>query len=426
MSKVKYYETHFTEYLRAVNLHNLHPELDGVWEALPPRLDQLGNLILYGPPGSGKYTQFLRIVDKYWAAGAWGEGSSEQTFPLVTYLHPSASSTALSTKTPALDPSSTGHRCKMDKMTSRTDKHEYTYRISDLHYEIDLAQLGCEAKKMWNECFFQIVDVITTKPAKTGIILCRNFHSIYGELVEPFYSYMQHSRTLGVHIVFVFLTDHLSFIPTNIVQCCKTIAVRRPARESYEYLVRASQGSPSSADSNNGNGTDPPKHCKFLQRISTCQQPPPPVHSNGNDTLASTSAMDELPLNALGNLKECHLVAMAASVAELPKDVFNIVCDNIIREMLKTETLNIIELRDHLYDILLYGLDITECLWYILFFFVENGYLDTTPETMATIMERIFVFLKHYNNNYRPIYHLESIVIFLVTQLSHALPANQP
>ena len=131
--------------------------------------------------------------------------------------------------------------------------------------------------------------------------------------------------------------------------------------------------------------------------------------------------MDELPLNALANLKECHLVGMTKSVTELPKDVFNIVCDNIIREMLKHDKLNIIELRDHLYDILLYGLDITECLWYIIFFFVENGYLserkDPANRVMMNIMDRVHVFLKHYNNNYRPIYHLESIFIYLIIQI---------
>jgi len=361
MSKIRYYETNYTDYLRAVNANNFHPELDSIIASLPPSIDQLGNLILYGPSGSGKYTQFLRIVEKY-----------------------SLSASGL----------------KNNKMTSRTDKHEYTYHISDIHYEIDLAQLGCESKKMWNECFFQIVDAIYANPSKSGIILCRNFQSIYGELVEPFYSYMQHSRTLGVHIVFIFLTEHISFIPTNIVQCCKIISVRRPSRKCYTHLVSV----------NAGNRPTGKPHTEFMKRIAT-------TNSSVAASNPSSSIMDELPLNALANLKECHLVGMTKSVSELPKDVFNIVCDNIIREMLKHNDLNIIELRDHLYDILLYGLDITECLWYIIFFFVENGYLETRPEAMINIMDRLHVFLKHYNNNYRPIYHLESIFIYLIIQI---------
>jgi len=146
------------------------------------------------------------------------------------------------------------------------------------------------------------------------------------------------------------------------------------------------------------------------------------------------------------NMKEMHLIAKVDSP---PKDVFNIVCDNIIAKMIDHENIDIITFRDNLYDILLYGLDVTECLWYILYHFVENGILveDENPDglsgsksnvprfasvsppsedirrsfdsgnALSEIMDKTDAFLKFYNNNYRPIYHLESMFIYLITKI---------
>ena len=86
--------------------------------------------------------------------------------------------------------------------------------------------------------------------------------------------------------------------------------------------------------------------------------------------------------------------------------------------MIQLETLDIILLRDNLYDILLYGLDVTECLWYILYHFVETDvFVDESGKILYEIMDKMNAFLKYYNNNYRPIYHLESIFIYLITKI---------
>jgi hypothetical protein len=115
-------------------------------------------------------------------------------------------------------------------------------------------------------------------------------------------------------------------------------------------------------------------------------------------------------------MKEMHNIV--SKVDNPPKDVFNIICDNIIAKIVQHDTLDILSLRDNLYDILLYGLDVTECLWYILYYFVEMNILTFEDRTvLSEIMEKIDSFLKYYNNNYRPIYHLESIFIYLITKI---------
>ena len=363
---MKYYETTCAEYIATAKQYDMHPELKSSVLAMPGSLNQLGNMIFYGPSGSGKYTQFLRFIEKYATNGL-----------------------------------------KTEKMTASTEKQNYEYNISDIHYEIDLALLGCESKKIWNECFFQIVDIISAKKSKCGIILCKNFQSIHSELLDVFYSYMQHYRELSIHIIFAILTEHVSFIPNRILQCCKMISVRRPAVELY-----------------NGKSMDvsmptvEKTHKEFVKQILPMNKK---QHKGALDSffVSKNAKMSNNHANIvpefLLNMKELNVIS---KIDNPPKDVFNIICDNIISKMVQHETLDIISLRDNLYDILLYGLDITECLWYILYFFAESEILvDETGEVMSEIMDKIDSFLKYYNNNFRPIYHLESIFIYLITKI---------
>lgn len=346
---MKYYETTCAEYISASKRANMHPELEPICAKMPDSLSGLGNIIFYGSSGVGKYTQFLRFIEKY-----------------ATTL-------------------------KTDKMVVTTEKQKYEYHISDVHYEIDLALLGCESKKIWNECFFQIVDIVSAKQSKSGIILCKNFQSIHSELLDVFYSYMQHCRALSIHLVFAILTEHVSFIPNRILQCCKLIHVRRPSAELYHSSRNATSQTKS--------------HKTFLGKI----------HPNASYFALPDKYQKEIVPEHLLNMKEMHSIV---AVDSPPKDVFNIVCDNIIKKMTQHETLDIISLRDNLYDILLYGLDVTECLWYILYYFVDNEiFVDESGEVMSEIMNKTDAFLKFYNNNYRPIYHLESIFIYLITKI---------
>jgi hypothetical protein len=406
---MKYYETSCSEYIAASKRFDMHPELRPHSLTMPDSLSKLGNIIFYGPSGVGKYTQFLRFIEKYSTNGL-----------------------------------------KTEKMTASTEKQNYEYHISDIHYEIDLALLGCESKKLWNECFFQIVDIVSAKKSKCGIILCRNFQSIHSELLDVFYSYIQQCRALSIHIVFAILTEHVSFIPNRILQCCKMISVRRPTAELYNgrdadfkeneiadghktHKQFSHQILPTNKKNVQGPmdlflrvGTIQERGCNGvitecrnvgIGRLS-CRNNGQWMRSAGETEVCRNNAKHtntNIVPESLLNMKELNVIAR---VDNPPKDVFNIICDNIISKMVQHETLDIIVLRDNLYDILLYGLDITECLWYILYYFVETDiFVDETGEVMSEIMDKIDSFLKYYNNNYRPIYHLESIFIYLITKI---------
>lgn len=349
---MKFYETHFEDYCQSVDRENIHEELIPQISRFPKNIRELSNIIVYGPTGIGKYSQTLSILKRY-------------------------------------SPS----QLKYDKkITVVNEKQTYTYRISDIHYEIDMSLLGCNSKIMWHECFQQIVDIVSVKPDKHGIIVCKNFHVIHNELLDIFYSYMQQysyknpvcsgTKPEEVQIKFILITEHVSFLPTNIINHCLVLSVKRPSRHD---LLR-------------GINKDVENILPILEDI--------------------------LPEHIINN-KELRSFALIKSTEELPQDNFNIICDTIIKEMIRFRDgkhkrlengTQVANFRDCLYDILIYGLDAVECVWYIFSYFAKNKYFPSAA--YSTLLEKMSIFLKQYGNNYRAIFHIENVFFMMIQQLS--------
>jgi hypothetical protein len=375
---MKYYETHYEEYIHSVEQYNMHNELLPLYQNFPKKLCDFGNLIVFGPTGSGKYSQVLYFLKKY-------------------------------------SPS----KLKYDKkITCQTDKVNYIYHISDIHYEIDMSLLGCNSKTLWHEIFLQIVDIVSMKTEKTGIILCKNFHMIHNELLDIFYSYIQHYNhyTSPVQIRFILLSEHISFLPKNILNCFEHIGIKRPDKSKYIARVIDSD----IRDEQNSNN----KVEKFIQHVN------PLVHEkkgegrtlffmSENEPIRSRRKnkikmiMDCLDPAYIINIKETESFGIMNDGSQIPKDNFNTICNSIIQEMLQYKKLSFTQFRDTIYDILVYNLDVAECLWYVIYYFIQRKVLSR--EEILSIMEKTFTFLKYYNNNYRPIYHLESIFFYIIT-----------
>ena len=67
--------------------------------------------------------------------------------------------------------------------------------------------------------------------------------------------------------------------------------------------------------------------------------------------------------------------------------------------------------RKNLYDILIYNIDIDECIWYIITHFYNHHKINDLSQELCN---NILIFYSQYNNNYRPIYHLELYFLNLV------------
>ena len=147
---MRYQEERYDEYVRAVEEDDLHPGIGSLFAGHSSSGSRIGNLIFYGPSGVGKYSQALRVIKAY---------------------SPSA-----------LKYSNT--------ITLDNGKYDYRLRISDVHYEIDMGLLGCNARALWTDVYTHILDVVRSSHTedKFGIILCKNFHAIDTDLLEIFYS----------------------------------------------------------------------------------------------------------------------------------------------------------------------------------------------------------------------------------------------
>jgi hypothetical protein len=314
---MKFYENHFEEYITENNIINLHPKLKKVFDKFPNTIHELKNLIFYGPSGVGKYTQMLNSIKKY-------------------------------------SPS----ELKYEKKISITfNKQPYFFKISDIHYEIDISLLGCNSKLLWHEIYQQLIDIISAKTYKSGIIVCKYFHDIHSELLDNFYSYMQKNTSSSVDIKFILITEELSFIPDNILNCCEVIHLARPSKLMYTNCLK--------------------------EKLPT-----------------------KLQLENITNIKILHNYNQEIMVQ------YKIICNKIIENIINYKDIQFLKFRDILYDVFIYNLDVSDCIWYILSTLIEKNKIN--DKQLSVIMIKTYCFFQYYNNNYRPIYHLENYLFFII------------
>lgn len=313
---MKYYETHFEEYITENQKINLHPKLENVLVKFPKKLEELKNVIFYGPSGVGKYTQMLKSIKKY----SPSELKYEKKI-CVTY-----------------------------------NKQQYLLKISDIHFEVDMSLLGCNSKLLWHEIYQHIIDIISAKSHKCGIIVCKYFHEIHSELLEIFYSYMQQNSSIAVDIKIFIITKEISFIPDNILNCCEIINISRPTKKSYV----------------------------------NCTKKKIPI---------------TLKLETITNIKMMHVYNEDLMLQ------YKIICNKIIDNLININNVQFLKFRDILYDVFIYNLDITDCIWYILSSLVKQQKIN--KEDFSNILIRTYCFFQYYNNNYRPIYHFENYLFYL-------------
>jgi hypothetical protein len=330
---MKFNDNHFETYVEAATTTPLHPKLKTIFATgFPSLVNQLRNVIFYGPQGTGKYSQALACISRY-----------------------------------------SPTRLKYEKrLTVTFNKETYFIKISDVHFEIDMSLLGCTSKLLWNEIHNQIVDVISARADTVGIVLCKNFHTIHSELLETFYSYMHMPQDNHIRLKYIIMTEHIGFIPINILNSCEIVPVPRPTAAMYKK------------------------------------------------TFAIAPSVKIIPEN-ITNIKTLQNYESdpATTAATHPhQELFNNLCDYIVN----VEQIRFAQLRELLYDILIYDFDITECTWSLITELKRKGLLRDAD--MSHVMINTYKFLQYYNNNYRPISHLENFVFMLVTVIHPHQPCG--
>jgi hypothetical protein len=293
---MKTYHTHFDQFIsfdtKKNNLHNI-----------PKQTKKLENTIFYGCEGIGKYSYVLQQIKNH-------------------------------------SPSQLKYEKKINIISN---KNNFCFKISDVHFEIDMTLLGCNAKLLWHDIFNHIIDIINVNPTKQYIILLKYFHKIHNELLDIFYSYMKQHSFHKYFITYFIITEHISFIPDNIIKICN------------------------------------------IHPISTSNKVSKIFHTNES---------------------HYHLMDQQYSLNSLT--YISTIYNNIIQEMEKKHNILFNKMREYIYDLLIYDLNISKFIWYLLEHYMKKQLI--TKENHKQIMEDIYSFYLYYNNNYRPIYHIELLL----------------
>ncbi len=319
---MKYYSSKFEEYITNCKKYNMHKNMKSVYDSMSDDLSKQNNLIFYGPSGIGKYSQVLHYIKKF--------SPTELRFE------------------------------RKINITSSNKKINYDFKVSDIHFEIDMALLGCHAKLLFNDIYYHILDILSARTNGTGIIVCKNFDHIHSELLEIFYSYMQTLTHKNLKIVYILITENVSFIPRNILNRCQVVPFKRPTKGDYQKAT--------------------------------------------SKTLMLNRNIDEI-----SNIK--NIKAKIYNLNNLNK----VICNKIIDKINNYKDINYLEMRDNLYEIFIFNLDIHSCIYYIINKLIESNKLK--EEHTEDVFTRLYKFLKLYNNNYRPIYHLESFIFYLCIKI---------
>jgi adenylate kinase family enzyme len=374
---IKFYETHYDDYIVSNEKVSLQPKIMNIINnILPNDFNDFKNIIFYGLSGSGKYTCALSLVKKYSLSNLKYE----------------------------------------KKINIQFSKQEYCFKISDIHYEIDMSLLGCNSKLLWHEIYSQIVDIISLKTDKKGIIMCKNFNEIQIELLDNFYSYMQSNIYSNVNIKFLLITESISFIPENIIKCSNIINFSRPTKKLYTLIynnniihnsannslhnsVNLLNNSNNSNNSDNSDNSDVKNEC--LKKTDIKKE-----HS-----LLGQKTEDFLSQD---NLKKINNIKNLFCSIENPIKHYQYISNKIVNEYIcnNSKKINFLKLRELIYDIFVYNLNVNEIIFNILFLLTEKYDFDNIQFT--EILTKTYKFLKYYNNNYRPIYHAELYIYHLI------------
>ena len=207
----------------------------------------------------------------------------------------------------------------------------------------------------------------------------KNFHKINNELLEIFYSYMQSNNFSHLNITFFIITEEYSFINDNIINSCNTINITRPSKTQYNKII----------------------HNNFI------------LHKNENGNQNIDKQNDFIKLNQ--NVKKYKISNIKNINNNNPS--YKLLCDKILIHILNYNEINLLLFREIMYEILIFEMNIYSVIWYILQDLINDKKIITSDNITKTMI-KTFEFLKYYNNNYRPIFHLENYFLFLCQQIA--------
>lgn len=361
---IHYYK--FDEYIKSKNAYDLQPQVSEVntqiYDAIMNKdissnfitsQNQTKNIIYYGPDGVGKYSCALDYICKYSQTG-------------LTYEK---------------------------NMQIETSKGIFTIKISDIHFEIDISLLGCNAKQIWNDIIKHIYDVLAIRKNKNAFILCKNFQEIHSELLDVFYSYMQ-TTNKNAYLNFILVSNSISFMSEMLINKCVIINVARPTYAAYNRLL----------DANNN---------KYIEQFNSLYNENQKTNNKSKGKAKQHTKTQKVDVSDIENI-----VYFANCLTNNKQQTIVHILTSFIIQFSKINMSSFVysDLRDKIYDIYVSN----QNAWIITWNILRNLILSNKiPESnYDVVIDETYKFLELFNNNYRPIYHLERYIYFLATTVN--------
>jgi DNA polymerase III delta prime subunit len=320
------------------------------WRTNVPAISHMPNMLITGSQGVGKYHFVLSLLQ---------------------HLSPS--------------------RLRIYKKICVETKNTYLLPASDIHYEVDFSQMIINAKTIWMDILKSITDIITSNDA---VIVCKNIHQMNEELLDIFYYLMPKTET----IKWIFISEHVDFIPNEIIHICEHISLKRPTKQFYMSLREKIQ-----------HGEETP-HARLdgdIENIINTQM----IHDTiPMDTMEKIHYVKDHPTHILENeIVHSHTAKMTDAFGNIP------IAKTLASIIIKNDDYNIVEIREQLYHILTYHIPLEDVMMAVYEELVkERTTIELTETHMMKICALNLDVLNYYKNNYRPIYHLEKWFYSLV------------
>jgi hypothetical protein len=258
------------------------------------------------------------------------------------------------------------------KLHINLTKTEFYIKISDIHYEIDVENFIYNSKSLWNEIYNIIYNSIASSSIKRGYIVFRNFDKINYDLLDLLYNYMQKELFSTLNIKYIIITECVSFIPMKILNICKILNFAKLNKKNIHALCNKSNK-------------------QYFKNLNLSSKDADSIYNKVNNPNIFTY------LDISNNMK--YIIQHSA----ICDTYINLICNN---------NYNITNIRTLLYDILINHLNSHECFFYIIQSLIINKLINCNK--IGDLIFNSIFFLKNYNNNYRPIFHLESFTLYLI------------
>ena len=363
---MKLLKNRFDNYTNSyINIHNIK-ELESI-----DSISDLKNLIFFGKEGIGKYTESLNLIKKF-------------------------------------SPSQLKYE---KKIAINLNKNDIFIKISDIHYEIDFELLGYNSKSLLNEIYNLIIEIICSKQKKEGIILCKNFELIDYELVDIFYSYMKKDINKIYKLKFILLTTNYSFLPNSIINICKIISLKVPAKYNIKKIKNKKYkenkiGNNFEIESHKNNeNNELIKYNENNELIKYNEN----IENNENNENIENNENNENKEFIKNNEKSVNNFKDLIFLKNFKYNKYQLL--NIYEKIINNN-IDFNELRNELYDLLIYRVNINIFIWELLEILIINEKIKN--EKIDNCLDKTFNFFLQYNNNYRPIFHLENYILYLI------------